>query len=104
MAHVTRGTEKLQILKEPPKSKDYDWVCQTLHSATGGGERCSLNIVDTVLLAGARPVTWLFTSKSGLVMKKGENKLRLETIVMANVLFEYMHQIVTSLRGPIRST
>ena len=81
MTQISRGTEKLDLLKEAPKRKGYGWVCQALQSSTSAGDRCSVNMVDTVLMSVGRPIGWIFTSRDGHVLKKGEGKLNLDTIV-----------------------
>ena len=77
---IKRGSEKLDILTEPPSSKSWRWVCESLQAGTSQGDRCNLNMLDTIMLANGRPVSWAFTNKTGQVLRKGDNKLRIENI------------------------
>ena len=68
---ISRGNEKLDLLKEPPVNKSWVWVCETLQSGTSQGDRCDVNMVDNIIIHNGRPTSWAFTNKSGQVLKKG---------------------------------
>ena len=78
---ISRGNEKLDLLKEPPVNKSWVWVCESLQSGTSQGDRCDVNMVDNIVIHNGRPTSWAFTNKSGQVLKKGESKLALENII-----------------------
>ena len=78
---ISRGNEKLDLLKEPPVNKSWVWVCESLQSGTSQGDRCDVNMVDNIIIHNGRPTSWAFTNKSGQVLKKGESKLALENII-----------------------
>ncbi|KAA0170311.1 hypothetical protein FNF28_01539 [Cafeteria roenbergensis] len=68
-----RGTTELpEFLTKDPEWHGPAWAMSRLHSQSSR-DRLKLDIVDTIILTGDKPV-WLFTGKAGVVLRKSEPK------------------------------
>ena len=68
------------LMAATPDARSWGWVLDSFRSARASEFPCHLNLCDTVLLDRGRAVAWLFTSKSGVVLRKSEQKLTWPTI------------------------
>jgi len=59
--------------------RDWGWV---FHALTKGpaAQRCQIPLPDTILFKDAEPCRWVFTAKTGHVMSRSGNKLKLAKI------------------------
>lgn len=65
--------------EEGVQERDWGWV---FHALTKGpaAQRCKIPLPDTILFKDSEPCRWVFTAKSGHVMSRSGNKLKLAKI------------------------
>ena len=74
---VTREVTPAPLLLEKPDEQQWDWVAKSLWAQS---QKCRINLLDTVLVEGDSLSMWLFTSKSGKVMRKSEKNLNRDKV------------------------
>lgn len=76
---IARDFTPADVLSEETKERDWPWVCRAMHKqGAPSGQRCMVNLIDTVLLERGSMAAWYFTNKSSEVARKSERNLSLD--------------------------
>lgn len=80
-----------------PVARDWGWVFHTLTKGPAS-RRCKLPMPETILFKDSEPCRWVFTAKTGQVMSRSANKLK-----MAKIKRRFMdrHQICEDEDGDV---